>query len=143
MDFGVDGARNLFTLSKKDRSRTKTKQNFRISGIVLLKEDSLKKQWSLHKIIGTNPDNQGIVRSVTLLLGIDDNSDCEQILELSISNLVLILEANYIDSQRGSLTWYQDDESLEGSQLQNMLSTEWFSETGPLMHLSNHIFQSQ
>ena len=143
MDFGVDGARNLFTLSKKDRSRTKTKQNFRINGIVFLKEDSLKKQWSLHKIIGTNPDNQGIVRSVTLLLGIDDNSDCEQILELSISNLVLILEANYIDSQRGSLTWYQDDESLEGSQLQNMLSTEWFSETGPLMHLSNHIFQSQ
>ena len=122
MDFGVDGARNLFTLSKKDRSRTKTKQNFRINGIVLLKEDSLKKQWSLYKIIGTNPDNQGIVRSVTLLLGIDDNSDCEQILELSISNLVLILESNYIDSQRGSLTWYQDDESLEGSQLLKLLN---------------------
>ena len=122
MDFGVDGARNLFTLSKKDRIRTKTKQNFRINGIVLLKEDSLRKQWSLHKIIGTNPDNQGIVRSVTLLLGIDDNSDCEQILELSISNLVLILEANYIDSQRGSLPWYQDDESLEGSQLLQLLN---------------------
>ena len=122
MDFGVDGTRNLFTLSKKDRIRTKTKQNFRINGIVLLKEDSLRKQWSLHKIIGTNPDNQGIVRSVTLLLGIDDNSDCEQILELSISNLVLILESNYIDSQRGSLTWYQDDESLEGSQLLKLLN---------------------
>ena len=99
MDFGVDDARNLFTLSKKDRSRTKTKQNFRINGIVLLKEDSVRKKWSLHKIIGTNPDNQGIVRSVTLLLGIDDNSNCKQILELSISNLVLILEANNIDSQ--------------------------------------------
>ena len=123
MDFGVDGARNLFTLSKKDRSRTKTKQNFRTNGIVLLKEDSLKKQWSLHKIIGTNPDNQGIVRSVTLLLGIDDNSNREQILEHSISNLVLILEANNIDSQWGSLTWYQDDESLEGSQLLQLLNS--------------------
>ena len=57
------------------------------------------------------------------LLGIDDNSNCEQILEHSISNLVLILEANNIDSQWGSLTWYQDDESLEGSQLLQLLNS--------------------
>ena len=35
---------------------------------------------------------------VTLLLGIDDNNNREQILECPISKLVLILEGNNIDS---------------------------------------------
>ena len=55
-------------------------------------------QWPLCKIIKTIPDDQGIVWSVTLLLGIDDNNNCEEILEHPISKLVLILEANNIDS---------------------------------------------
>ena len=50
MNFGVDGARNLFTLSKKDKLTTK-KRNFRISDIVLLKEDAPRNQWSLCKTI--------------------------------------------------------------------------------------------
>ena len=37
---------------------------------------------------------------MTLLLGIDDNSNREQILECPISKLVLILETNNIDSSR-------------------------------------------
>ena len=40
--------------------------------IVLLKKDAPRNQWPLRKIIEINPDDQGIVRSVTLLLGIDD-----------------------------------------------------------------------
>ena len=62
------------------------------------KEDAPKNQWPLCKIIKTNPDNQGIVRSATLLLGIDDNNNREQILEHPISKLVLIVEANNINS---------------------------------------------
>ena len=55
---------------------------------------------------------------MTLLLGIDDNNNREQILEHPISKLVLILEGNNISSPKeGSLTKYQDDESLEGRQL--------------------------
>ena len=50
------------------------------------------------KIIKTNPDYQVTVRSVTMLLGIDDNSNRKRILERPISKLVLILEANDIDS---------------------------------------------
>ena len=65
---------------------------------MLVKEDAPRNQWSLCKIIKTNPDDQGIVRSVTLLLGIDDNNNRERILECPISKLVLILEANDIDS---------------------------------------------
>ena len=41
--------------------------------------------------------NKGLLRSVTLLLGIDDNRNCEQILEHPISIFVLILEANNVN----------------------------------------------
>ena len=75
-----------------------TKRNFSVSDIVLLKEDAPRNQWPLCKITETNPDDQGIVRSVTLLLGIDDNSNRERILKRPFSKLVLILEANDIDS---------------------------------------------
>ena len=51
-----------------------------------------------------------MVRSVTLLLSIDDNSSCEQVLECPILKLVLILEV-------WSVTWYQDDELLTRGQL--------------------------
>ena len=87
----------IHTLQERRKWTTK-KQNFRINDIVLLKEDAPRNQWPLCKIIKTNPDNQGIVRSVTLLLDIDDNNNREQILECPISKLVLILEGNNIDS---------------------------------------------
>ena len=77
MTFGVDGTRNFSTLSKKDKWTT-TKQNFRISDIVWLKEDAPRNQWPLCKIIEMNPEDQRVVRSVTLVLGIDDNGNCEQ-----------------------------------------------------------------
>ena len=64
----------------------------------MLKEDAPRNQWPLCKTIKANPDDQGIVRSVALLLGTDDNNNRERILERPISKLVLILEANDIDS---------------------------------------------
>ena len=84
------------TLQERQKWTT-TMQNFRINDIVLHKEDVPRNQWPQCKIIETNPDNQGIVRSVTLLLGIDDNSSPKQISERQISKLVLILEANDSD----------------------------------------------
>ena len=86
MNFGVDDARNLLTISKKNRSG---QEQSKISESILY--------CHLHKIVEMNPHDQGIVVSVTQLLGIADNN-CEQILERPIPKLVLILEANYIDS---------------------------------------------
>ena len=87
----------IHTLQERQKWTTK-KRNFRINDIVLLKEDAPKSQWPFCKIIKTNPDDQGIVWNVTLLLSIDDNNNRERILERPISKLVLILEANDIDS---------------------------------------------
>ena len=82
------------TLQERQKWTT-TKRDVRINDIVLLNEDAPRNQRPLCEIIEIN---QGIVRSVTVLLGIDDNSNRERILERSISKLVLILEANDIDS---------------------------------------------
>ena len=87
----------IHTLQERQKWTTK-KRNFRINDIVLLKEDAPRNQWTLCKTIKANPDDQGIVRSVALLLGTDDNNNRERILERPISKLVLILEANDIDS---------------------------------------------
>ena len=105
MNFGVDDARNLFTLSKERHKWTTKKQNFRINDILWLKEDAPRNQWPLCKIIKTNPDDQGIVRSVTLFLGNDDNNNRERILERPISKLVLILVtlASYLQPSYFSL----------------------------------------
>ena len=89
----------VHTLQERQKWATK-RQNFRINDIVLLKEDAPRNQWPLCKIIKIYPDNQGIVRIVTLLLGIGDNNNREQTLERPISKLVLILEANDIDSPK-------------------------------------------
>ena len=64
----------------------------------MLKENTTRNQWPLSKVTEMNPDDQWMVRSVTLLLCIDNNSNCERILEHPISTLVLILEAVNIDS---------------------------------------------
>lgn len=45
----------------------------------------------------TNPDDQGMVRTMILLHGIDDNSNLEWTLEHPISKLFLILEAEDFD----------------------------------------------
>ena len=92
------------TLQERQKRITK-KRNFRINDIVLLKEDAPRNQWPLCKIIKTNSDDQGIVRSVTQLLGIDDNNNRQRILECLISKLVLILKANDVDSPTTG-TWH-------------------------------------
>ena len=50
------------------------------------------------KVIDTNADDQGTVRSVTLLVGIDGDKKQDRILVRPITKLVLILESDNIDS---------------------------------------------
>ena len=91
MNFGVDDARNLLTISKKNRSG---QEQSKISESILY--------CHLHKIVEMNPHDREIVGSVTQLLRIADNNNCEEILERPISKLVLILEASYTDSLFGN-----------------------------------------
>ena len=74
------------------------RRNFRAGDIVLLKLETPRNMWPMCKVIDTNSDDQGTVRSVTLLVGNDGDKKQDQILVRPITKLVLILEADDIDS---------------------------------------------
>ena len=63
-------------------------RNFQIGDIVLLKEDqSPRNRWPMAKVVATHPDDQGQVRSVTVLTSYGSK------LERPINKLVLLEEA--------------------------------------------------
>ena len=67
MNIGVDGAKNLFTLSKKDKSGQQ--QSETLESMILYYLNKMHQQINGHcKIIETNPDNQGIVWHCSLVL---------------------------------------------------------------------------
>ena len=94
-------------------------RNFYNGDIVLLKTDLMKQNhWPMCKVIGTNSDDKGVVRSVKLLLGNSGNNDDKRILERPVTKIVLLLEVEDVDSPtKGALTYEQGAESLVGSQL--------------------------
>ena len=119
MSFGVGGERNLSGPWQEHHKWVKMSRNFCIGDIVLLKTDFMtQNHWPMCKVVGTNSDDKGVVRSVKLLLGNSGNKDDKYILERPITKIVLLLEAEDVDSPtKGALNYGQDAESLAGSQL--------------------------
>ena len=112
--------RKEFIQTLQERQKwVKMSRNFCIGDIVPLKTDLMtRNHWPMCKIIGTNLDDKGIVRSVNLLLGTSGNNDDKRILERPVTKIVLLLEVEYVDSPtKGTLTYEQGAESLVGSQL--------------------------
>ena len=112
--------RKEFIQTLQERQKwVKMSRNFCIGDIVLLKTDlTTRNHWPMCKVVGTNSDDKGVVRSVKLLLGNSGNKDDKCILERPITKIVLLLEAEDVDSPtKGALNYGQDAESLVGSQL--------------------------
>ena len=70
-----------------------TKRNFQVGDIVLLKEDTARNKWPMARIVSTEPDSRGIVRSVQLKV-IDKNNNIK-LFQRPISKIVLA----WLDSQ--------------------------------------------
>ena len=83
----------------------KMSRNFCIGDIVLLKTDLMtRNHWPMCKVIGTNSDDKGVVRSVKLLLGNSGNKDDKCILEQPITtNCALVRSQKSQFSDKGSL----------------------------------------
>ena len=112
--------RKEFIQTLQERQKwVKMSRNFCIGDIVLLKTDlTTQNHWPMCKVVGTNSDDKGAVRSVKLLLGNSGNKDDKCILEQPITKIVLLLEVKDADSpMKGALNYGQDAESLVGSQL--------------------------
>ena len=80
------------------QSRTKWNiptRNCKVRDIILLKNEAERNQWPMAKIVATNNDDTGYVRSVKLLIGAsnaDDNT--VSYLERSVNKLVMLIENN-------------------------------------------------
>ena len=112
--------RKEFIQTLQERQKwVKMSRNFCIGDIVLLKTDLMtQNHWPMCKVIGTNSDDKGVVRSVKLLLGNSANNNDKRILERPVTKIVLLLEVEDVDSPtKGALTYEQGAESLVGSQL--------------------------
>ena len=112
--------RKEFIQTLQERQKwVKMSRNFCIGDIVLLKTDlTTQNHWPMCKVVGTNSDDKGVVRSLKLLLGNSGNKDDKHILERPITKIVLLLEVKDVDSStKGTLTHGQSAESRVGSQL--------------------------
>ena len=70
-------------------------RNCKVRDIILLKNEAERNQWPMAKIVATNNDDTGYVRSVKLLIGAsnaDDNT--VSYLERSVNKLVMLIENN-------------------------------------------------
>ena len=102
--------RKEFIQTLQERQKwVKMSRNFYIGDIVLLKTDLMTgNHWPMCKVIGTNSDDKGVVRSVKLLLGNNGNNDDKRILERPMTKILLLLEVEDVDSPtKGALTYGQ------------------------------------
>ena len=60
-------------------ARTKNFRNFRNGDIVLLKAETHRNHWPVARMIETFADTHGVVQTVRLKLGIENNAQREQV----------------------------------------------------------------
>ena len=68
-----------------------SKRNVQVGDVVLLKEDIGRNKWPMARIVSTNPDSQGIVRSVQQKV-IDTSNNNIKLFQRPISKIVLLVE---------------------------------------------------
>ena len=68
-----------------------SKRNVQVGDVVLLKEDIGRNKWPMARIVSTEPDSQGIVRSVQLKV-IDTSNNNIKLFRHPISKIVLLVE---------------------------------------------------
>ena len=83
---------------QKRQKWTSRRRNFRVDGIVLLKQSDVpRNQWSMGRITDVNNDQKGLVRSVTSKIGERaGNENSKRKLERPIDKTVLLLESDNV-----------------------------------------------
>ena len=68
-----------------------TRKNFKVGNIVLLKDEHSQNQWPMARLVRTESNKNGIVRSAVLKLG---NTKSSETLSRPISKLALLIGDN-------------------------------------------------
>ena len=80
---------NLNTRHKWPRS----KRNLKVGDIVIIWEDAPRAQWPLGKIVEATKDEQGLIRTVEILMGTKSQTKRSSIMERAVQKVVLLFEA--------------------------------------------------
>ena len=80
----------LQTLQVRQKSNNQ-KRSFKAGDVLLLREDSIRNKWPMARVVETEPDSNGVVRSVKLKL-VDASLDSHKKLRRPISKIVLLVE---------------------------------------------------
>lgn len=84
--------RKEFLSSLQPRSKwNATTRNFEVGDIVLLKDDQPRNHWPMARVIETEPDKNGVVRSIKLMVS---GSKSKEPLRRPISKVLLLVEGN-------------------------------------------------
>ena len=94
MSFGTGEGRGAIKSSIPTKLNNPTR-NCKVGHIVLLKNEADRNQWSMAKIVATNKDDKGDVRSVKLLTSTSDaDRNTVRYLERPVNKLVMLIESN-------------------------------------------------
>jgi len=74
----------------------KVQRNFKVGDVVLLKDQSERNRWPMGRIVGVEPDSEGIVRAVQVKVYTGETAK-QEVIRRPIAKLVLLLE-DVIDS---------------------------------------------
>ena len=80
---------NLNTRQKWPRS----KRNLKVGDIVIIQEEAPRAQLPLGKIVEASKDEQGLVRTVKILMGTKNQTERPSIIERAVQKVVLLFEA--------------------------------------------------
>ena len=84
----------------KERKTCKTRRrNFRNGDIILLKSETHRNHWPVARIIETFEEKHGVVRTVRLKLGSENNAQRE--LVRPIAKIVLLVEGDSLTESQG------------------------------------------
>ena len=64
----------------------------KVGDIVIIQEDAPRAEWPLGKIVEASKDEQGLVRTVKILVGTKSQTERPAIIERAVQKVVLIFE---------------------------------------------------
>ena len=93
-EFGVDGEKKFLQHFSVGKNGNTIRRNCKVGDIVLLKEAAAERNsWPMAKIVATNIDENGFVRSVKLMLGTSGTTNMVlRYLEQPVNKLVMLVK---------------------------------------------------
>ena len=98
MSFGVDGEKKVLVTLQRWQKWSTIRRNCKVGDMVLLKKAATEwNSWPMTKIVATDADKNGFVRSVKLMVGTSGATDMAFLYhEQPVNKLVMLMENEWL-----------------------------------------------